>query len=252
MQARREHQLNNKPHHLDSPAILDHDGNVYTSAKHRKTMLKQIRSFFMAKSYDRAMRATEKRCLQRWRHELLQHATGEVLEIGAGTGINLPHYPVTVSRLVLSEPDRQMRLKLDKRLSQHDGHKIDVTTWDADNIAAEDHSFDTIVSTLVLCSVPDQLAALAELHRLLRPGGKLIFIEHVLSDHPPTQQWQHRLEPVWSLCAGDCKLTRNTAAAIEATGFSIEQLTDAPMVGTPAFVSRTVRGIATKLSTTAA
>ncbi len=213
---------------------------------YKKMIFKQIRSFFIAKSYDRAMRATEKRCLHQWRRELLQQATGDVLEIGAGTGINLPHYPVTVTRLILSEPDPQMRLELDKRLSQHDGLKIDVTMWGADDIAAEDRSFDTIVSTLVLCSVPDQPAALAELHRLLRPGGKLIFLEHVLSDHPPTQQWQHRLEPVWSLCAGDCKLTRDTATAIETAGFTIDQLTDAPMIGAPAFVSRTIRGIATK------
>ena len=215
-------------------------------------MFKQIRSFFIAKSYDLAMRATEKRCLQQWRHELLQHATGEGLEIGAGTGINLPHYPATVTRLVLSEPDRQMRLKLEARLSQYKNRQIDVVAWDADNIAMADHSFDTIVSTLVLCSVPDQPATLAELWRLLRPGGKLIFLEHVLSNHPPTQQWQHRLEPIWSLCAGDCKLTRDTATAIKTAGFTIEELTDAPMVGTPAFVSRTVRGIATKLSSSVA
>jgi len=178
----------------------------------------------------------------------LQHATGEVLEIGAGTGINLPHYPTTVTRLVLSEPDQQMRLKLANRLSQYKNRHIDITAWGADNITTEDHSFDTIVSTLVLCSVPDQPAALAEVQRLLRPGGKLIFLEHILSDHPSTRRWQHRLEPVWSLCAGDCKLTRDTATAIKTAGFTIEQLTDAPMVGTPPFVSRTIRGIATKPS----
>jgi len=209
-------------------------------------MFKQIRSYFIAKSYDRAMCATEKRCLRQWRCELLQYATGEVLEIGAGTGINIPHYPTTVTRLILSEPDPQMRLKLEKRLAQHGNQQIDIMEWGADNIETDDHSFDTVVSTLVLCSVPDQAIALAELHRLLRPGGKLIFLEHVLSDHPPTQQWQHRLEPVWSLCAGDCKLTRDTATAIETAGFTIDQLTDAPMIGAPAFVSRTIRGIATK------
>lgn len=207
---------------------------------------KQIRSYLIAKTYDRAMRSTEKRCLRQWRGDLLQHATGDVLEIGAGTGINLQHYPDTITRLVLSEPDRQMRLKLEERLAQQGQRHINIIPHGIDDIVAADDSFDVVVSTLVLCSVREQKSALNKIYRLLRPGGKLVFLEHVASDHPPTRQWQHRLEPIWSLCAGDCKLTRDTATAIEIAGLKIDQLTDAPMLGAPAFVSRTVRGIATK------
>jgi len=208
--------------------------------------LKQIRSYFIAKIYDRAMRSTEKKCLKQWRGELLKNAMGNVLEIGAGTGINLHHYPNTINRLVLSEPDKQMRLKLKKRLAQQNIDNITIIPSSVDEIAAPDASFDVIVSTLVLCSVSEQKTALNKIYRLLRPGGKLIFIEHVVSDHPPTRKLQHRIEPIWSLCAGNCKLTHDTASAIEAAGLKIDQLTDASMVGAPAFVSRTIRGIAIK------
>ena len=126
--------------------------------------------------------------------------------------------------------------------------RLDITPWGADSIEMPDASFDTIVSTLVLCSVPSLETSLQEIYRLLRPNGILLFLEHVISDHPPTLTWQRRIEPFWSFCAGNCHLTRNTAGAIGAAGLKIEQLTEAPMTGTPAFVRRTIRGAARKLS----
>ena len=209
---------------------------------------KALRSFLIAKSYDYAMRNTEKICLQEWRRELLAQAEGDLLEVGAGTGVNLPHYPDTITRMVLSEPDTQMRKKLQRKTAQRHSSRVEITSWGAESIEMPDASFDTIVSTLVLCSVPSLETSLQEIYRLLRPNGILLFLEHVISDHPPTLVWQHRIEPFWSLCAGNCRLTRNTAGAIDAAGLKIEQLTEAPMTGAPAFVRRTIRGTARKLS----
>lgn len=209
---------------------------------------KAIRSFLIAKSYDYAMRSTEKNCLQGWRKELLAQAEGDLLEIGAGTGANLPHYPETITRMVLSEPDTQMRKKLQRMTAQIESSRLEITPWEAESIEMPDASFDTVVSTLVLCSVPSLETSLQEIYRLLRPNGALLFLEHVISDHPPTLAWQRQIEPFWSLCAGNCRLTRNTASAIEGAGFKIEQLTEAPMTGAPTFVRRTIRGTARKLS----
>ena len=210
--------------------------------------LKQIRSYIIAKSYDYAMRSTEKRCLQSWRKELLAQAHGDLLEIGAGTGVNLPHYPDHINRIILSEPDAQMRKQLQRETDQFQQQRLNITPWGADSIEMPDGSFDTIVSTLVLCSVPNLETSLNEIYRLLRPDGILLFLEHVISDHPPTRTWQHRIEPIWGLCAGNCHLTRDTATAILAAGLKIEQLTEAPMTGAPAFVQRTIRGSARKSS----
>lgn len=211
-------------------------------------LVKQIHSYLMAKSYDYAMRSTEKRCLQKWRKELLAQADGALLEIGAGTGINLPYYPDRVSQIVLSEPDAQMRKRLQHKMSQLREDRFNITSWGAESIEMPDASFDTIVSTLVLCSVPSLKVSLTEIYRLLRPNGILLFLEHVISNHPTTRIWQHRIEPLWGLCAGNCHLTRDTAAAIQASGLKIEQLTEAPMTGAPAFVRGTIRGAARKVA----
>jgi len=200
----------------------------------------------MAKSYDYAMRSTEKKCLQQWRANLLSQAKGDLLEIGAGTGVNIPHYPENVSRITLSEPDMQMRKILEHKTLTVQESRINITPWGVESIDMPNSSFDTIVSTLVLCSVPNLEKSLKEIYRLLRPQGTFLFLEHVISDHPPTLNWQRRIEPFWSFCAGNCRLTRDTSTAIHAAGLKIEQLTEAPMIGVPAFVRRTIRGSATK------
>ncbi len=208
--------------------------------------IQKIRSYLIAKSYDYAMRNTEKNCLHGWRQELLSQASGDLLEIGAGTGVNLPHYPAAVTRIVLSEPDAQMRKSLKRKTAQMQCDRCNITHWGAEAADAADASFDTIVSTLVLCSVPSLDNSLKEIYRLLRPNGILIFLEHIISDHPQILIWQRRIEPFWSLCAGDCRLTRDTAPAIQANGLHIEQITESPMSGAPAFVCRTIRGTARK------
>ncbi|MCK4691535.1 MAG: methyltransferase domain-containing protein [Desulfuromonadales bacterium] len=207
-----------------------------------------VYSWLMAKGYDLAMYKTEQRCLQKWRSELLLRATGELLEIGAGTGVNLPHYPTHLKRLTLSEPDRHMRLKLQKKLSTEQQHPTRIAAWGAEQIGLPDQSVDTIVSTLVLCSVNDQQQALKELHRLLRPGGQLLFLEHVIARNPGTVRWQKLCEPFWSCCSGNCRLTRDTAGAIEAAGLQIERLTEDDMTPAPTIIKRTIRGVARKTS----
>ncbi len=181
----------------------------------------------MAAIYDRFMEASERACLASWRAELLSSAAGEVLEIGAGTGANLPHYPAQLDRLVMAEPDRFMMRKLARRLALRErALRVEPVTASAESLPFADASFDVVVSTLVLCSVADLDRALVELRRVLRPGGRLLFLEHVAAgeDRPDRLTWQRRIEPVWRRVAGNCHLTRVTDRAIERAGFEIEEL----------------------------
>ena len=208
--------------------------------------IKNIRSLLIAKTYDFAMKGAEQRCLAKWRKEILAAARGDLLEIGAGTGMNIQHYPRQTSTITLSEPDFQMRKQLSRKVDKLKDQRINVIDWEAESVNRPDSSFDTIVSTLVLCSVNCQSSSLKEIYRLLRPGGSLLFMEHVISDQSKILAWQHRIEPFWSFCAGDCRLTRDTGKAILSAGFNMEWLTEEPMLGAPAFVKRTIRGVAKK------
>ena len=202
-------------------------------------------AFLMAHAYDWAMQRSERLCLSDWRAELLSHAQGRILEIGAGTGINLQHYPPD-SDLILSEPDRHMRGKLRRRLQQTDADRPQLVNWGAAKLGLPDNSIDSIVSTLVLCSVDNQQQSLAELYRVLRPGGALLFLEHVIAENPGTIRWQQRIEPLWSCCCGNCRLTRDTGRTIKAAGFLLESCFDETLPGAPAIVRRTIRGLARK------
>jgi len=203
----------------------------------------------MAWIYDPFMRATEEACLRQWRAELLAGLVGDVLELGAGTGANLPFYPAPgppLGRLVLAEPDRHMRARLHQRLHELGRADAEVCDADASALPFADGSFDVVVSTLVLCSVPDQARALAEARRVLRPGGRLVFLEHVASDRPDRLAWQRRLEPLWKRVAGNCHLTRDTAAAIRAAGFTVERIERQSARRALPIVRPTVRGVAVR------
>ncbi len=208
-------------------------------------MLQKLSSFFMARLYDRVMQRSEALCLGDWRRQLLQQATGQTLEIGAGTGVNLPYYPQDIA-LILSEPDRQMRKELEKKLANSSPTDLRLTDWNATAAQLPDASLDTLVSTLVYCSVDDLQLALKEAYRLLRPGGRLLFIEHVIADQPSTIRWQRRLEPLWRSCCGNCHLTRNPTAAMQQTGFLLEDCQEDALLGAPAVARRTLRGCARK------
>ena len=200
-------------------------------------------SWFMAAAYDRMMLRSEAACLAEWRQELLADVSGEVLEIGAGTGSNLQHYPRGLSRLVLSEPDRYMRSKLVHRCSEP-GTRVEVLAAAADDLPLPSQSFDVVVSTLVLCSVRDLPRAVREVFRVLRPGGRLVFIEHVAADDPVRYRWQRRLEPVWKRIADGCHLTRRSHQAMQLAGFTLEEVRSESMRKAVPLVRPTVRGVA--------
>jgi len=207
--------------------------------------------WLMAKLYDRMMAGTEQACLQAWRQELLADVSGDVLEIGAGTGANLEFYGADVRRLLLTEPDPHMSALLLRKLAARAGSSstAEVQTASSEQLPFADASFDTVVGTLVLCSVADPARAIAEIHRVLRPGGRLLFIEHVAADDNPGRlRWQHRLEPLWKRIAGGCHLTRDTGAALRAAGFVIEGEQRSSMRKAPPVVRPTIRGVARKLS----
>lgn len=209
------------------------------------TLWQTLHARLIAATYDAAMGRSERRCLKGWRAELLAEARGDLLEIGAGTGLNLAHYPRD-ARLTLSEPDPWMRRRLTRRIASGPYAATPVLPRSAEQLDLAEASFDTVVSTLVLCSVSDLTATLGQLHRLLRPGGRLLYLEHIVAAQPRLRRWQQRIEPLWSLCAGGCRLTRDTPAALEAAGFSIASQREEGICGAPAFVRRSVRGLAYK------
>jgi SAM-dependent methyltransferase len=168
--------------------------------------------------YDRGLKATEEAGLREMRRELLAGAGGRVLELGAGTGANVELYPDSVAELVLVEPDPHMTKRLRGRVADS-GLGAEIVEAPAEHLPFGDASFDTAVSTLVLCTVPDPAAALAELARVVKPGGGLLFIEHVRAKDPGLARWQDRLERPWRFLADGCHCNRDTLAAIAAAGF---------------------------------
>jgi ubiquinone/menaquinone biosynthesis C-methylase UbiE len=204
-------------------------------------------SRLLAWSYDRLMHASEEACLAEWRRELLSDTLGDVLEVGAGTGANLPFYPSTLSRLVLAEPDLHMRARLHRRLHQS-GRLVEISDAPASSLPFPDASFDTAVATLVLCSVPDPERALREIGRVLRPGGRFIFLEHVAADERPARlKWQRRIEPIWRRLLGNCHLTRPTGESIRAAGFRVDTETRASIRKTAPVARPSIRGVAVKV-----
>jgi ubiquinone/menaquinone biosynthesis C-methylase UbiE len=206
-------------------------------------------SWLMSALYDRFMRQSEAACLERWRAELLHDLAGSVLEIGAGTGATLAHYPAAVARLVLCEPDAHMRRKLQARCASLRPGRAEIADCPAQALRWPDDTFDAVVSSLVLCSVPDQDAALAEIRRVLKPGGRLVFLEHVAAEsNPPRLKWQKRIEPVWTHLMDNCHLTRRTEAAIAAAGFRIERIQRESIRKAMPLVRPSIRGTAVKIA----
>ncbi len=198
-----------------------------------------------ASFYDRTLRATEENGLGAMRAELLADTRGRVVEIGAGTGVNLDLYGETVEDLTLVEPDPHMGAKLRERLaSRTSGAPARLVTAPAESIPFEDDAFDTAVATLVLCTIPDPVAAIAELARVLKPGGRLLFIEHVRSDDPDRARWQDRLEKPWRFMADGCHCNRDTEAMLTASAFQVESLKHGKLPKSPPIVRPLIRGAA--------
>lgn len=173
--------------------------------------------------YDRALAATERAGLAERRRELLGEARGRTLELGAGTGANLGLYPPAVTELVLTEPDPHMAKRLRAHLrAEPPACEHSLVEVSAERLPFPDASFDTVVSTLVLCSVDDPAAAAREIGRVLRPGGALLLFEHVRDPAGGRlASWQDRLERPWGWVAGSCHPNRDTAATLAAAGFEL-------------------------------
>jgi SAM-dependent methyltransferase len=186
-------------------------------------MAEELDNPLFARLYMRFATAAEDKGQADHRRELLAGVRGRVIEVGAGHGLNFPHYPETVTEVLAVEPEPALR-----RAAEQAGHQapvpIRVADGVADSLPAEDASFDAGVASLVLCSVPDQARALAELRRVIRPGGELRFYEHVRSPSPRFFRFQRAVNPVWKRINGGCHTTRDTGTAIERAGFDVEEL----------------------------
>lgn len=179
------------------------------------------------------------------RRKVIPQAAGQVLEIGIGTGLNFPFYdPSKVTRLVGLDPAVQMH-RLAKRRSERAGLPVELHTLAAERIPFENGSFDCVVCTYTLCSVGDPVAALAEMRRVLRPEGALLFAEHGLAPDASVVRWQRRLEPYWSRIAGGCHLTRDVPWLMRDSGFHLRL--DMGYIAWPKALSYNFWGVATRL-----
>ena len=205
-------------------------------------------SAFMAFFYDRFMSGLEKSCLHDWRTELLAEVTGEVLEIGAGTGANLAYYPSGNIRLLLSEPDAAMRNQLEKKAATSQRNDVCISNAKAEQLSFDDDRFDYVIASLVCCSVTNIDRSLAEIYRVLKPGGRYLFIEHVAAKtDSKARRWQEWLTPLWRKFAGNCHLNRETENAILRAGFEFIKIQrDAMPDSVPAIVRSSIHGIAVK------
>jgi ubiquinone/menaquinone biosynthesis C-methylase UbiE len=194
--------------------------------------------------YDRMTRNTEEAGLREMRRNLLREADGRTIDLGAGTGANLDLYPDQVE-LVLAEPSPHMAKRLHEKLEASD-RRGEVVEAPAEQLPFADESFDTAVFTLVLCTVPDPEAALAEAARVLRPGGQLLFLEHVRSKDPRLARWQDRLMRPWRFCGAGCHCNRDTIASIQGSPLRLEshergRLPKAPPLVRPLVIGSAVR-----------
>lgn len=197
-----------------------------------------------AAGYDHVMSGAEQATLRAHRRALLAGASGRVLEIGGGTGANLPFY-AGVDALVVTEPEAPMARRLERHAAEH-GVAAELVLAAAEDLPFDDASFDVAVSTLVLCTVRDQPQALGELRRVLRPGGRLLFIEHVRSDEPGLARWQDRLNGVQQFVGRGCNCNRPTLDGIGAAGFTITELERDEVRRAPPIVRPLVVGTATR------
>jgi ubiquinone/menaquinone biosynthesis C-methylase UbiE len=183
---------------------------------------KAVHHPIFARFYARASLGMEVEIAER-RRALLTGLSGRVIEVGAGNGLNFPHYPAAVTEVLAVEPEPYLR-RLALAEAERSSVPVKVVDGTADQLPAEDCSFDAGVASLMLCSVPDQRLALAELRRVIRPGGELRFLEHVRADTPGLARVQRMVDPVWPFFGGGCHASRDTLGAIRAAGFEVERV----------------------------
>jgi ubiquinone/menaquinone biosynthesis C-methylase UbiE len=196
-----------------------------------------------AAGYDTVMKGPEQATFRAHRKALLDGVSGRVLEIGGGTGANLEFYPPAVTELMITEPEEPMARRLGSKLA---GHSLParIVHAPAEVLPVEDASFDYVVSTLVLCTVDDPARALAEIRRVLKPGGKLVFLEHVRSRNPKLARWQDRLQPLQYRLGNGCHCNRATLDNLEAAGFSVAELAHDRVKKAPPIIRPLILGAA--------
>lgn len=180
---------------------------------------------------------------QKQRQEALSQVFGKVLEIGFGTGLNLPHYPNTVTWLTAIEPGHLLAKRVAER-SVNLAMPLEIFRYRAEMLPWEDQRFDCAVSTWTLCTIRDPLRALSEIRRVLKAGGKFIFLEHGQSDDPKVARWQNILNPFQRLFACGCHLNRRIDRLIEEAGFTVDPLDRFVMEGVPRPGADMYRGVA--------
>ncbi len=201
---------------------------------------------WFASIYDRMMASGERSFMRKVREEIAGGARGRVLEIGAGTGANFPYYNDHAEEIFATEPDPFM-LQWAKRRAEKVGRHIELRQASAEHLPFEDASFDTVVSTLVMCSVGKPLRALAEVRRVLKPSGELRMYEHVRYEHAFGAFWQDLITPVWRWVGAGCHPNRDIAGAVRKVGFEFERIEltrPHPPIPPLVFVRPHIKGVA--------
>jgi ubiquinone/menaquinone biosynthesis C-methylase UbiE len=199
-----------------------------------------LRDRIFAAGYDPLSARWEKQHGAELRAKLLASARGRVLEIGVGTGLSLPHYP-PVEELVAADPSEPM-LRRARRRAAGAGREVTFVEAPGERLPFEGDSFDTVVSMAVLCTVDDPARTLLEIRRVLRPGGQLLFLEHVRADDPGRSRWQDRLEGIWGVVAGGCHPNRRTLDALREAGFEVPHVEHGELPGVPKLIRPYVTG----------
>jgi ubiquinone/menaquinone biosynthesis C-methylase UbiE len=185
------------------------------------------------------------RVFRRLRREALSPAAGRILEIGFGTGINLGYYPEGTQRVVGVDSNPGVAPMARRRATAH-GIEVEHHQLSAEQLSFDTASFDTVVSTFTLCSIPDVQRALAEVRRVLRPGGEFIFLEHGLSPEPAVARWQRRINPAWKVVGDGCHLDRDTTGEVRRSGLELQQVRNFYLPKTLKFVGYMYLGVARK------
>lgn len=181
----------------------------------------------------------------KYRQAQLASVDGEILEIGVGTGLNLPHYPEHVKRIITADPNPGMNKKLQSRIDET-GIEVDKQIISSESLPFDEGAFDCVVSTITLCSIPDARQAMAELFRVLKPGGHILFLEHGVSPDAKVARWQRRLDWFQRLVADGCTLTLNVPELLATQPFSSVEINNFYMEETPKTHGYMYRGVATK------
>jgi ubiquinone/menaquinone biosynthesis C-methylase UbiE len=174
--------------------------------------------------------AMRQRRLAPYRSRVVPAARGRVLEIGIGSGLNLPFYTVGVTQIVGLDPSQRL-LEMARGAGRRPSMALELVEGSAESIPIEDRSIDTVVSTWTLCSIPEARRALEDVRRVLKPGGRLLFVEHGRAPEPGVQWWQDHLTPAWKHLSGGCHLNRAISELIQNSGFRIERLDTGYMPG---------------------